>query len=102
MTHPKLYPILKAGPTTKNTAVNSAAVSLITASRIWLRSGELLKSLQTFAEQMGAFEFVNNLGLTALAYDPRIDDPKTEKEEIDYSIYYTPTDRFSRLIGLSL
>lgn len=101
ITHPKLYPILKAGPTTKNTAVNSAAVSLIKASRIWLRSGELLKSLKTFAEQMGASEFVHNLGLTALAYDPRLDTPQIE-EEIDYSIFHIPNSGFARLIGLSL
>lgn len=101
--HPRLYPILKAGPVTRDAAVNTSAIALITASRIWLRAGDLFQSFRIFAEQIGAPIFVNTLEIVARAYDPELDGlNKPLRDTDELSIYHRPQDTLSRLIGLSM
>ena len=70
---PNMWPILKSGPLTKDSAVNSSVVSLIWSARVWVNYPDLLNNLWIVAYQLGALSYVNTIELISRVYHPVLD-----------------------------
>lgn len=82
---PTVFPILKSGPTTFDSLINSSPFALIRAARTFLR-GDLKYSLKVFSSQIGIPSLFNRVELVAMADETKSKIYKKFKDKVIQSL----------------
>jgi hypothetical protein len=74
MPQPKLFPLLKSGPTVPSLLVNSSPMSLVISARLIVRMKQIVDSMTVLSNQLNANSFVNRIRVVTTATHNTLDD----------------------------